>query len=419
MEDSPSAYYVHCFGHQLQLTLVVAAKDNIDCQWFFGQLAYLLNVLGMSCKKIRMLRIAQAKYMIEALRLGEIESGQGLNQEMGLSRPGDTRWGSHHRTVMHVLSLYPAIKKVLFRVGKESKGAEALGAQTMLEVFESFEFVFLLHLMNEIFGYTNGFCNALQRRDQDIVNAMDLLADTKVELDVLRDDAGWKEFLDNVTSFCVKHRLKVVDMDGKYRPIQRAKRFYKDAINYHRFHADMFLGVIDRQLQELNSRFDEVNTGLLRCMASFSPAKSFSAFDVENLVKLAEFYPHDFEFEELVQLPFQLKRYINDVSKDENFANLRSLAELSMMLVKTDRVLRYDIVYKLLKLVLVLPVATAGVERVFSSMNFIKNKLRSKMGQIFLNGCLVTFIERDFFLQVKDEDIVTSFQALKNRKVVL
>jgi hypothetical protein len=69
--------------------------------------------------------------------------------------------------------------------------------------------------------------------------------------------------------------------------------------------------------------------------------------------------------------------------------------------------------------VLVLPVATAGVERVFSSMNFIKNKLRSKMGQRFLNGCLVTFIERDFFLQVKDEDITTSFQAMKDRKVIL
>jgi len=30
----------------------------------------------MSCKKIRMLCIAQAEYMIEALKLGEIETGQ-------------------------------------------------------------------------------------------------------------------------------------------------------------------------------------------------------------------------------------------------------------------------------------------------------------------------------------------------------
>ena len=59
---------------------------------------------------------------------------------------------------------------------------------------------------------------------------------------------------------------------------------------------------------------------------------------------------------------------------------------------------RYDIVYKLLKLVLVLPVATAGVERIFSAMNTIKNKLRSKMGHDFLNNCLTTFIEKGILL---------------------
>ena len=88
------------------------------------------------------------------------------------------------------------------------------------------------------------------------------------------------------------------------------------------------------------------------------------------------------------------------------------------MLVKTDRILRYDIVYKLLKLVLVLPVATVGVERVFFAMNYIKNKLRSKMGQKYWNDCLV-IIEREFFLQVNDADIIISFQALKSWKVIL
>jgi hypothetical protein len=179
---------------------------------------------------------------------------------MGLARPGDTRWGSHYRTVMHVMALYPSIKKVLSKIGKEHKGGESIGAQTMLEVFKSFEFVFILHLMNEIFGYTNGLCNALQRREQDIVNTMDLLEFTKVELAVLREDSRWQEFLNNVSSFCEKHKVKIVDMDAKCKPIQRDKKFYRNAINYHRFHAGMFLGVIDRQLVELNNRFDEVNT---------------------------------------------------------------------------------------------------------------------------------------------------------------
>jgi hypothetical protein len=111
---------------------MAVGKDNIDCHWFFGQLAYLLNVLGMSCKKISMLHVAQAEYMIEALNLGEIETGQGLNQEMGLARPGDTHWGYHYRTSMHVMALYPSIKNVLSKIGKEHKGGESLGSQTML-----------------------------------------------------------------------------------------------------------------------------------------------------------------------------------------------------------------------------------------------------------------------------------------------
>jgi hypothetical protein len=248
MDESPSAYYVHCFAHQLQLTLVAVAKENTDCDWFFGQLSCMLSVLGMSCKKIRMPHVAQVEYVIDALRLGEIDTGQGLNQEMSLARPGDTRWGSHYRMVMHVMHLYPSIKKVLLRIGNESKAAEANGGQTMLTVFKSFEFVFLLHLMKEIFGYTNDLCIALQKREQDIVNAMDLLEFTKVELDVLRQDSGWQEFLNKVTSFCEKHNVRVVDMNEKYIPQQRSRQFYRGAINYHRYHADMFLGVIDRQV---------------------------------------------------------------------------------------------------------------------------------------------------------------------------
>jgi len=90
-----------------------------------------------------------------------------------------------------------------------------------------------------------------------------------------------------------------------------------------------------------------------------------------------------------------------------------------MMLVKKDKVDMFNIVYKLLKLVLVLPVATAGVESIFSTMNYIKNKLRYKMGQDYLNDGLVTFIGREFFLQAKDENIINRFQSMKYPKVVL
>jgi len=101
---------------------------------------------------------------------------------------------------------------------------------------------------------------------------------------------------------------------------------------------------------------------------------------------------------------------------DERFNNVKTLAELSVKLVETNKYDRHQIVYKLLKLVIVLPVATASVERVFSVMNYVKNKLRNKLGDQYLNDCLVTFIEREFFLQVQDKNIINRFQAMKERR---
>ena len=58
------------------------------------------------------------------------------------------------------------------------------------------------------------------------------------------------------------------------------------------------------------------------------------------------------------------------------------------------------------------------VERVFSSMNYVKNKLRNKMSDHYLNNCMVTFVEREFFKEVKDEDVIKLFQQ-GSHKVIL
>jgi hypothetical protein len=56
--------------------------------------------------------------------------------------------------------------------------------------------------------------------------------------------------------------------------------------------------------------------------------------------------------------------------------------------------------------------------RLFSSVNYVKNKLRNNMGDEYLNNCMVTFIEREFFNQPKDEDVINLFQQ-GNQRVIL
>lgn len=154
-------------------------------------------------------------------------------------------------------------------------------------------------------------------------------------------------------------------------------------------------------------------------MASLNPANSFASYDKERLLKLAKFYPQDFSSTDLVQLSSQLNMFIVEVRQDPRFRQVKSLSELSIKLVETNKHNRFKLVYLLLKLVLILPVATASVERVFSAMNFVKTKLRNKMGDQYLNDCLVAFIEREFFRRVSNEDIIKRFQAMAERRVKL
>ena len=58
---------------------------------------------------------------------------------------------------------------------------------------------------------------------------------------------------------------------------------------------------------------------------------------------------------------------------------------------------------------LILPVATTLVERIFSAMTYVKNKLRNSMGNSRLNHCLVTMIEKEYFVQVRDDDVLKRF----------
>ncbi|XP_042415049.1 uncharacterized protein LOC122004191 [Zingiber officinale] len=57
-------------------------------------------------------------------------------------------------------------------------------------------------------------------------------------------------------------------------------------------------------------------------------------------------------------------------------------------LVETEKHLVFPLVYRMIELALVLPVATASVERVFSAMKTVKTDLRNRMGDEWMNDSL-------------------------------
>ena len=150
--------------------------------------------------------------------------------------------------------------------------------------------------------------------------------------------------------------------------------------NKHHYQVDCFNNIIDWLLQELDSRFNETNSQLLVCSAVFSPRESFRDFDVESLISLAKLYPGDFGSTNLRDLRAQLNMYIADVREDNRFSNLNTISELAQKMVETGKNHCYALVHQLLKLVLVLPMATATIERCLSAMKLVKTYLSNKIG---------------------------------------
>ncbi|XP_076886941.1 uncharacterized protein LOC143536957 [Bidens hawaiensis] len=271
-------------------------------QGYDGASNMSVNVVGGSCKRIDLLRESQR----ESLGLNyEVETGSGKNQELSLARAGDTRWSSHEKTILRLLTLYHCVIDVLEYIEKSGEFSnyqnESRGLQ---EVIKTFNFVFYLHLMKYILGVTNTLCQALQIKDQDMLNAVKLVKLTDEGLKRYRLE-GFDSLLEDVTSFCEKYEIEVVDMEAEYVD-PRFKRKKTGITNRHHYVVNNFNTVLDMQIQELGSRFNEVTTKLLTNMSSLSPSCNFSAFSKVNLINLAEMYPCDFDFDEKEKLVYEL-----------------------------------------------------------------------------------------------------------------
>nr|CAD39903.2 OSJNBa0065B15.7 [Oryza sativa Japonica Group] len=411
MREYSSAYYVHCFAHQLQLVLVDIVRKHKDVSDFFTKISILLNVVGGSSKRRDLIRDINVKEMSKALGSGQLQTGTRLNQEQCLQRPGDTRWSSHYKTLKSLVGMFATIVKVLEIVEKDKNDWKIRDqGSNLLEYFQSFDFVFYLHLMLTILTITNSLSLALQRKDQDIVNAMKCVKSTRLNLDELRREK-WEKVLDEVSDFCDNYDIVKLEIEDTY--IDPKKRRHKSGItNKHYYQVDCFNDVIDWILQELDNRFSETSSQLLICSSAFSPRDSFHDFNLENLMSLAKLYPSDFNSGNLRDLSHQLGLYIADVRDDGRFSNIQTIAELSQIMVETRKHLCYPLVYQLLKLVLVLPVATATVERCFSAMKNVKTYLRNKIGDEYLSDSLICYVEKEEMKKVTNEAVVRRFMKM-------
>ncbi|CAL8137279.1 unnamed protein product [Prunus armeniaca] len=232
---------------------------------------------------------------------------------------------------------------------------------------------------------------------------------------------GWDDLFMSVVSFCEQHGIDVPDMSSRYMMGTRRSCQQKDFITVeHYYRIDVFNDVIDCMLRELNDRFPEQTVELLILSSALDPHNSFKSFNIGHLCKLAEkFYPADFSPSDLKGLEIELRYFQNDMYRLPCFKDLTTLPQLCQQLVETTLAENYHLLYKLIQLVLTLPVSTATTERAFSCMRIIKNRLRSTIADEFLADCMILHIEREFANSIDNEEIIEEFKISKPRRICI
>jgi hypothetical protein len=92
--------------------------------------------------------------------------------------------------------------------------------------------------MQDILGFTNELSQVLQRKDQDIENAMMLVKVTKLQLQKMRDE-GWDFILQKTSLFCNKHDIIVPNMN-EIVVLRRPRRRVEEITNEHRYFFSSF-----------------------------------------------------------------------------------------------------------------------------------------------------------------------------------
>ncbi|KRH16126.1 hypothetical protein GLYMA_14G133900v4 [Glycine max] len=202
--------------------------------------------------------------------------------------------------------------------------------------------------------------------NQDILNVMSLVSTTKSLLQRMRE-SSWDGFFKEVESFCEKHEIIVPHMTTLYIP-RRVEHYYR---------INLFIATPDTQLHELNNRFCDNMVELLTLSSTLDPKDLYKSLDMEKICDLAtKFYPDNFTGQDKLHLRIQAQHYELDGPFHSELKNLSTICELCQGLT-------------------------------------MKNKLRNKMEDEFLAGCLITYIERKITEKFDINSIIDEFYDMK------
>ena len=403
MRKNPRALFTHCYAHSLNRAVVNACnhKDIPEARNFFSLLEGVVVFLKGSASRHRTFLNHQREILktttsktasTVALRADEEDDPDqdeetddedaGESSKVPSERPlvpgkgiSDTRWISrastlHRFTKAHVIrATLLVLDEVIADKGTDAKArAAALGFKTTIK---SPSFILLLVAFRGLLNSVNSVSEYLQKATLDIGSAMSQVAALKKEISTLRSESYWEEVRTESRALAASLDVDLEAAEDEDEASTRKRKISRKIDENPG--TQTFLGIVDRiRVQHFHPALDKIVNELDRrfplALGDFQylQPKNFQALSAEaGISRLAQNYGLD---SDRTVAQWRLFRHTGGISRKTD------LKEICASLPEHFEELRL-----LYQIFLSLPITTASVERGFSKLALVKNKLRTTM----------------------------------------
>jgi hypothetical protein len=422
----PRAQYFHCASHQLNLALTKACSlKPIQCM--LSDMKSLGIFFKYSPKRQRCLETCTAIVNHERQQNNKPEI-----PKLKLKLLSATRWVERHTALHDFIKIYEAVIFCLEVVSGHSpvpsteqqsdagiSHPEAIckfdsksvtDASGLLHALTSDSFIVSLHSNAFTSGYLKGLSVLLQGSHLDVIEAYCSISSTAELLQEKREMAD-ETFKPIYATIC-----DMTSLQGRDSPVipritarqtQRSNVPTSSPIDYWRI--SVFVPFLDFLITELNSRFSglakKATVALLLLPAN---VKDLTAQQINDI--LTAYGPDLPDADSYVaEVDLWRKKWSGQSQKPPPATLKEAIKEANPLL--------FPNISCILRLLLIIPVTSANVERANSTVKFIKTDLRSRMSEARLNALVLLFCHKSVPLNL--EAVVNRFATTHPRRMLL
>jgi len=385
-EKHKQAVYVHCASHSLNLVLNKCCTVQMvrNC---FGIVSEICTFFHDSA-----LRSASLRHETERILPG--------CKKTRLTKLCETRWVERHDAIFTFNELLDPVRSSLQKISETFTGDSSVKANQLFNSIDNAEFMLSMNVSEKMLAKTYHLSTFLQKENCDLVSCVSAADAVIKQVDEMRanSEMEFRQIFQKTSAQAATYGVEFRPrrgMDCNEDPLKACENHYRQKL---------FVVMLDFYSSQMKERFSK-HRNVISNLCSLLPSK-VSMLNESSAQALSNLYPDE------VSPHLEVVKSEIDTWRDK-WKDTTSVPQNAIEALNACNRELFPSIFKLLRVLTTLPVTSAHVERSFSRLGRIKDKMRSTMTERRLNGLTLLSEHRD--IVVTPEEVLDIFCRQKRR----